>query len=105
MRQIEVNMQDAIKQGRNWKESNTQVVCEVNGKYTSMFVYLHGNCIYEFTRNTENGKSETLYSLQGWNTPTTRSRLRALGIDIRQRGGVPYYKGKAISIREVYCAY
>lgn len=40
-------------------------------------VYLHGNQIYE-----KSGKYAA-FTLAGWNSNTTRSRLRALGVSVR----------------------
>ena len=96
MRQIEIEMLHAVCNRKNMRKNNTQVLVREDG---SIWVRLHGNLI---AHRGDSGLWQ--FTLAGWNTPTTRSRLRALGIDIRQRGGVPYYKGKAMSIREVYCA-
>ena len=100
MRQIEIEMLYAVCNRKNMNKSNTQVQVREDG---SIWVRLHGNLIAHLAHRGDSGLWQ--FTLAGWNTPTTRSRLRALGIDIRQRGGVPYYKGKPISIREVYCAY
>ena len=42
------------------------------------------------------------FSLQGWNTVTTRERLSALGINIQQRNGVPLVDGLEISVYPWY---
>jgi hypothetical protein len=97
MRQIESEMLYAVCNRKNMSKDNTQVQVREDG---SIWVRLHGNLI---AHRGDSGLWQ--FTLAGWNTPTTRSRLRALGIDIRQRGGVPYYNGQPISIREVYCAY
>lgn len=96
MKQIESEMLFAVCNRQNMSKGNTQVQVREDG---SIWVRLHGNLI---AHRGDSGLWQ--FTLAGWNTPTTRSRLRALGIDIRQRGGIPYYKGEPISIREVYCA-
>lgn len=85
MRQIEKNMLEAIKEGRSWRENNTEVL--VVGNHVA--VYLYGNLIA--TADPGNGWK---FSLSGWNTPTTRSRLSALGCDVCQRNGVPMRDGR-----------
>ena len=79
----------AVKARKNWKVGNTQVVRLDDG---SVLVFLHGNRIYE-----EYSDGYKLASLAGWNTLTTRSRLRALGVDVCQRKGEPCLNGQIIS--------
>lgn len=74
MRQIERAMRAAVEARCNWHCSNTQV--NVNG--TAVEVYLHGNLIYIYKK--QGGAS---FTLAGWNSNTTRSRLRALGVSVR----------------------
>lgn len=85
MRQIEQNMVNAVNGRYNFKSGNTQVT--VNDDIIR--VYLHGNCIYTECNST--GKKRC--TLAGWNTPTTRSRLRALGVNIKQKKGLPVVNG------------
>lgn len=104
MRQIEKEMRAAINAGRNWKKDNTQVICSplswsnLDGckPGEAARVFLHGNLICVVLTD---GRRE--YSTTGWNTPTTRSRLRALGLDCRIKDGViidandaPIYAGR-----------
>lgn len=49
-------------------------------------VYLHGNQIYE-----KAGKY-VVFTLAGWNSNTTRSRLRALGVSVRCCDHTPQMK-------------
>ena len=74
MRQIEKAMVAAVKARFNWRCSNTEVKAE-NG---IVKVYLHGNLIYK-----ENIAGVASFTLAGWNSNTTRSRLRALGVGVR----------------------
>lgn len=97
MRQIEKAMCAAVKARKNWQSGNTRVESRraENGGIET-FVYLHGNKIYEEYENLS-GCYEKYFSIAGWNTPTTRSRLRALGVSIRQKNYTPIYNGDAIS--------
>lgn len=81
MYKLEKNMVAAVQARRNWSESNTAVHTSENGTV----VTLHGNII--FLRHS-NGREAI--NLCGWNTVTTRSRLRALGVDIRTKAGQAY---------------
>lgn len=89
MRQIEEKMVEAIKQEKNFSLSNTTV--KVSDGLLS--VYLFGNCIY--ARSLASGIAQ--FSLCGYNTVTTRSRLNAIGLNITTRRGQVYYNGQPIS--------
>lgn len=73
MRKIEREMIAAIKAGKNRKDGNTEV-CHwaAGGMEDGCRVYLFGHRIAE----RQHGK--WVFSLAGWNTPTTRSRLQSL---------------------------
>lgn len=73
MRQIERAMRAAVEARFYWRCSNTEVKVEGD----NVKVYLHGNQIYE-----KSGKYAA-FTLAGWNSNTTRSRLRALGVGVR----------------------
>ena len=88
MKEIEKKMVAAIRNGKNFNGSNTQVECQSNG---NIYVYLFGNCIYKVV----NGKG--YFNLCGWNSVTTRSRLNALGVNVTSNGFTPHYNGKPIS--------
>jgi len=85
MRQIEKEMLQAINGGYDFKKGNTQVVNTENG----YLVRLHGNVIY--MRNAYINCA--VASCCGWNTPTTRSRLRALGVDVKTKNGRLFVNG------------
>ena len=70
MRKIEMQMQDAIRNRRNWAGSNTSVSVDEEG-FTS--VRLHGTRIAEIEPN-----GDIILSSCGWDTPTTKSRLNAI---------------------------
>lgn len=87
MKTIENKMVQAVNSGKNFRCSNT----EVERTETGCNVYLHGNNIYSVINGT------AFFTLAGWNTVTTKSRLRALGVDVRTRNYVVYYNGVAIN--------
>lgn len=84
MREIEIKMNNAIERRRNWSLSNTKVLV----LFGVVYVYLHDNLIMKMSRN-----GVKYYSIAGWNTPTTRSRLRALGCNVTTRRGKLYRDG------------
>jgi hypothetical protein len=69
MRKIESNMIQAIEAHRNWHSGNTQVQAMCDG---TVMVFLHGHQIAQIGRGTAH------WTLAGWNTPTTRSRINAM---------------------------
>jgi hypothetical protein len=88
MRKIETEMCKAIVDRRDWSKDNTRVhfTCTGLGR-----VYLHGNHIADATRNYYGSIVITPNrdTLAYWPTPTTKSRLRALGVNLTQsRGGI-----------------
>jgi len=92
MRKIEQQMIDAITNRKAWQLDNTAVTVRTD---SSMSVYLHGNhiadidCPSGFVLVNEN-------TLRRWQTPTTKSRLRALGVNVSTRKGVTYLNNVAI---------
>ena len=90
MRKIEVRMVAAALTGDRMKYGNTEVVTrtrEDGQRVTS--VYLHDNLI------AQNGVTGWGFSLRGWNTPTTRSRVNALLKGLGVPGRVCTIKGRA----------
>ena len=99
MRKIESAMCAAVKEHRYWKSGNT----EVNVRYDYLGcihveVRLHGNLIWKYNE-AEDVKE---FTLAGWNTNTTRSRLNALGVGVYQKNFKPMYNGKEIDKNEWY---
>lgn len=92
MRKIEKAMNAAVQNCALWRLDNTSVqpIDDVN-----CAVYLHGNHIADV--NSRTGfvmvNKETLAR---WATPTTKSRLRALGANVATRKGVTYLDNVAI---------
>jgi len=90
MRKIEENMRHAVRHGRDWKSCNTAVVWHHIQKKAA--VYLHGNHIADYWHET--GQLEVdARTLVRWPTPTTKSRLRALGANVETRKGKTYLDG------------
>ena len=69
--------------GENFRLNNTEILND--GTKTKFLLW--GNCIAYY----ENNKKEIYFSLCGYNTATTRERLRGLGLNIRTRAGVIYW--------------
>lgn len=90
MRKIESQMLEAVNNGKTWSKDNTGVYPIVGG----MEVRLHGHTI---AKVDEYGQVKVdLYTLRNWPTNTTKSRLRALGVDIKTKGGVIHLDGKPV---------
>lgn len=79
MRKIEIEMNAAIRARKDWKKDNTEVQVWNHGNYNEIRVYLHGNNICKINLNTGKRKYKTC----GYDTMTTRSRLNALGANVR----------------------
>ena len=79
MRKIERQMNQAIRERRNWSGSNTMVMVDHNDKAR---VYLHGNLIAEVCNDFV-----AIFD-GGWQTVTTKSRLNALLDEFRPHVGV-----------------
>lgn len=84
MRKIEKLVVDAIRSGRGFSRGNTSLTFDPEGK--KWYLALHGNLI----ATGEKGHYASHVALVGWNSATTRSRLRAVGASIWQIRGVPY---------------
>jgi hypothetical protein len=88
MRQIEQEMINAMKAGSTMYKANTMV-------FSDGSVYLHNNHIG--TYSAERGTfTVNLYTLDQWPTPTTKSRLRSIGIDVTTKDYVTYVRGLSI---------
>lgn len=88
MRTITELMARAFFNGETKKMSNTQV--------QNHEMYLFGNriaWIYD---------GKLYFTLCGWNTLTTRERLKGLGIDIKQKNGKLFFNGQEINDHEIY---
>ena len=90
MRKIEERMVEAVRFLFPFQGSNTTVTIDFNTAH----VFLHGNHIASVVGN---GKPiVNLDTLRAYPTPTTKSRLRALGVDVYTKNFVTYLNGEAI---------
>ena len=90
MRQIEKKMVEAVNFGTPFQESNTTVTIDFNTAH----VFLHGNHI----ASVVNGGTPivNLDTLRAYPTNTTKSRLRALGVDVYTRNGITFVNGEEV---------
>jgi hypothetical protein len=100
MRKIEIQMLNAIYNNKAWQLGNTTVTPRFDG---SLSVYLHGNHIADVVNSqiadgviTPRIVDVNKETLRQWSTPTTKSRLRALGADVSTRKGITYLNDVAI---------
>ena len=90
MSRIEEEMVDAIKSHNSFSKGHTTVHIDANTAH----VFLHGNHIASVVNH---GKvMVNLHTLKEYSTNTTKSRLRALGVDICTKQGVIFINGKEI---------
>jgi hypothetical protein len=101
MRKIEKSMLHAISsKADKWVNNNTAVFYISANESGNPFgarseVFLHGNHIADYWH--ESGSLEVnSRTLAQWSTPTTKSRLRALGANVATRKGVTYLDNVAI---------
>jgi hypothetical protein len=102
MRKIEQQMLSAIhNKVDKWMNNNTAVFYisasesgNPNGSRSE--IYLHGNLIAEYWHDAPTPLEVDTKTLARWSTPTTKSRLRALGANVTTRKGVTYLNNIAI---------
>jgi hypothetical protein len=98
MRKIEQQMNAAIRSlangrtDRGWTSGNT-IVASAGDRAK---VFLHGNHIADvfYADDKVEVNQATLYR---WDTPTTKSRLRALGCNVYTRKGVVYLDDQPVN--------
>jgi hypothetical protein len=93
MRVIEKQMLNAINQGVNWSKDNTRV--EVAGSL--VHVYLHNHHIATVIRGSDMVEVNR-DTLSYWPTNTTKSRLRALGVNVYTKNHTLYLDDKRVSL-------
>ena len=89
MRKIEKEMNTAIRHHENWSKANTTVYIMPDSLRAR--VHLHGHHIA--TVSTDGTVEVNLETLANWPTNTTKSRLRALGVDVYTRNHTTYVDG------------
>jgi len=90
MRKIEKFMLAAIEHHVPWSMNNTQVSIDANTAH----VFLFGKHI----ASVVNGGTPivNLDTLRAYPTATTKSRLRALGVDVTTKKGITYLNGEEV---------
>ena len=91
MRSLEKEMINALESGVSKKVSN-------NTEVYNNTVYLHGNAIIR--KDPTSGK--VYVRLSGWNTVTTRSRLRSVGANVHCKDFTPYINGEVMDLYKWY---
>jgi len=94
MRKIERLMIAAIRNRRDFKLANTEVVCDNESPESAVEIYLYGHKIAVL----DDAKSRVIFSPKGYKTATTKSRLNAIlgefcGAGIYQSRWVWYAQG------------
>ena len=102
MRKIESKMLQAIKARKSVSLGNTTVQyleaidTPMQARIEYAKVFLHGNHIASFTYS-HNKFDYNPMTLAQWPTPTTKSRLRAMGLDVYTKQGKTYMGQKLIA--------
>ena len=98
MRKIERDMWAAVCNRKDWKSRNTAVYIEYAGNPHGprAEVYLHGNHIADYWYQDQSLDVD-VRTLARWPTPTTKSRLRALGADVETRKGQTLLNGEPLT--------
>jgi hypothetical protein len=96
MRKVEKEIREAVQAGHNFKGGNTVVTCTTTDSVVTVSMTLHGNEIYRKVGAAE------YFTLAGWNTFTTRGRLRAMGIPVRCFNFSPMFGSVEIDLRAWY---
>ena len=93
MRSIEKDMWRVIKAKTHRRFGNMEVIYQTSTN--SSWVYLHGNHIAKYMHRDGDVEvnKDTLFH---WPTPTTCSRLRALGVRVNVVRGIPHIDGQPI---------
>lgn len=95
MRLIESQMNDAIiNKKHQWEKDNTCV--HYVPHLDESFIYLHGHHIATYS-HFHPKVIPNLGTLASWPTRTTKSRLRALGVDVYTRKGITFVNDKEVA--------
>lgn len=97
MRVIEQEMVNAIKSGNNWAKGNTSFIVSASHPASSFTaeVFLHGNRI-AWVSGAERYITTDIETLREYPTVTTKSRLRALGVNVCTKQGITYLNDERI---------
>jgi len=95
MRKITEQAGEAFNTSKAFRKDNTAVELRDD---IGVELRLHGNLIAYKQQST----GDVSFTLAGWNTPTTRERLKAVGVQVNSIKGVPHYNGVAIDANAWY---
>lgn len=90
MRKIEKKMIEAIEQRKPFASGNTLVTIDFNTAH----VFLHGNHIASIT--PAGNTLVNIETLKRYPTVTTKSRLRALGVNVATKNFVTFLDGEEV---------
>ena len=90
MRLIEQQMLAAVRTQEEFRRNNTQVSHNIWSNIS--VIRLHGNEIATYNHDTE-VMTPNLETLKEWPSNTTKSRLRALGVNVTTRKGIAFVDG------------
>lgn len=100
MRKIEQQMIEAIREKRDWKSGNTEVLHSIHDGINYAAIYLHTNWIAVATPDTWDAypyAQPNRAMFKAYPTRTTRSRLRALGVNASIKDGVAHIDGMEVT--------
>ena len=93
MRKLEQKMVAALNNAENFNGSNTTVLYDKNSNQSS--ILLHGHLIAEYN-HARGAVYANIETLARYPTNTTKSRLRALGVNVYTKKGVTYLNDIAV---------
>jgi hypothetical protein len=93
MRVIEREMIEAIQKGIDWRKDNTQIVQCLQFDFADVLLHGHSLGCYNYTDQKFYPNPDTL---RQWPTNTTKSRLRALDVDVYTRNHITYLNGEPV---------
>lgn len=97
-RKIAHEMCDVFVKGIQTSKRNDRITVREFNAATVVGWYLHGNLIAAYVRRKDTPERSAIYlSLAGWDTPTTKSRLNALGGHFHTVKGEPHYNDKPLA--------
>ena len=93
MRLIEQQMNQAIATQVSWSKDNTKVIYTEGNRISLISLHGHNIAYYDHILGE---LVPNLGTLAEWPTRTTKSRLRALGVDVYTRKHITYVNGEAV---------
>ena len=94
MRLIEQEMLQAINDKVIWTKDNTEVTYYTSHNLSHIRLHGHHIAVYDHSNLKV---MPNLYTLAAWPTRTTKSRLRALGVNVYTRKGITYVNDKEVA--------